>query len=347
MRNWVDDDASPGGCTADADWRDVRLTCSRIGIGCSMLNLERDYWTRVFEPALATFASGATPNPDVTCNRDIKFGALLDRVDRLDPQLSPATLATGHYARTARCPHTGGMQLLRGVDATKDQSFFLSTVRRERLARVVFPLGGMTKAEVREIAKKSALLDHALARPESMGLCFVGNAPSRYRNHFSNLLAEYLAPAAEPVRIRAMPDDTVIGTYPSTTGIWSLTVGERSRFAQPGTRGKWYVCEKRPKENEIWICHGNDNPLLYKRGIVFRDLQGSPVGGDAMAQLHPREAAQPCTVEMTSASTGRAWFARPQRALTPGQTVVFYTGDVCLGGAVIVESFDGNEHARL
>jgi tRNA-uridine 2-sulfurtransferase len=270
----------------------------------------------VFAEFLREYAAGRTPNPDVLCNAEIKFRAFLDHAMRLGAE----KIATGHYART------DGTRLLRGMDAGKDQSYFLHRLTQEQLSRVLFPVGELKKTEVRRLALEAGLPNHA--KKDSTGICFIGERP------FREFLNRYLPKAPGP-----MVDEKgkTIGEH---MGLAFYTIGQRKGIGIGGAGDAWYVADKRPATNELVVVQGHDHPLLLKRALSASDAAW--VAGKApeapsahTAKTRYRQADAPCTLSRVLESEIRVDFSSPQWAVTPGQSVVLYDGEVCLGGGVI------------
>jgi len=322
MTNWEDED---GYCTAAEDLQDARQVCAQLNITLHHVNFAKQYRDRVFKYFLDEYAAGRTPNPDVLCNREIKFGVFREHAKRLGGDL----LATGHYARTAMVD--GQTQLLKAVDLNKDQSYFLHAVSSEALAEAVFPLGELQKDEVRQIAR-----DHGLAvhnKKDSTGICFIGERP------FKEFLSTYLPANPGPIRT---PDGRELGVH---HGLMYYTLGQRQGLGiggqQDASDEPWYVVDKQPEENLLIVDQGNTD-LLLSDSLVATDacwINNPPeelaAGLHCMCKIRYRQADQPCTVEIGPDDTLLVRFDQPQRAVAPGQYAVFYSGDCCLGGAVI------------
>ena len=321
MKNWEEQDDN-GTCTAETDWRDVRDVCDRIGIPYYSVNFAKEYWDRVFSYFLKEYRAGRTPNPDVLCNREIKFRAFLD----FAMTLGAAKIATGHFVRT-----DGEGRLLKGADPNKDQSYFLYMVHSEQLKKAVFPVGGMTKAEVRAVAEKNGL--SVSAKKDSTGVCFIGE------RNFKKFLSEYLP--AQPGDM-VTPEGEVVGRH---DGLMYYTLGQR-RGLGIGGRGdgrSWFVIGKDLERNRLLVAQGEDHPLLYSSQSVAEDVTwvGEPPlrEGETItcaARYRYRQPDQP--VEATL-KDGKLFLhsLTPQRAVTPGQSAVLYDGEVCLGGGIITE----------
>ncbi|WP_288404312.1 tRNA 2-thiouridine(34) synthase MnmA [uncultured Pseudomonas sp.] len=322
MKNWDEDDGTEY-CTAKEDLADAQAVCDRIGIKLHTANFAAEYWDHVFEHFLAEYKAGRTPNPDILCNREIKFKAFLDYALALgaDP------IATGHYVR--RRDVDGQTLLLKGLDANKDQSYFLHAVGGEQLARTLFPVGELEKPEVRAIAELHGL---ATARKkDSTGICFIGE------RRFSDFLKQYLP--AQPGDIETTTGE-VIGRH---HGLMYHTIGQRQGLGIGGMKDAgddpWYVLSKDLTRNVLIVGQGNAHPWLFAEALTVSEMFW--VNDLELAQprrltakVRYRQQDQPCRIERQGAGY-RVVFDEPQRAVTPGQSVVFYDGDVCLGGGVI------------
>ncbi len=324
MTNWEDED---GYCTAAEDLQDARSICEQLDIPLHHVNFARQYRDRVFQYFLDEYAAGRTPNPDVLCNREIKFGVFREHAKRLGGEL----LATGHYARTALVD--GHTVLLKAADLSKDQSYFLHAVSADALAETVFPLGDLQKNTVRSIARDHGLTVHD--KKDSTGICFIGERP------FREFLSTYLP--ANPGPIRA-PDGTVVGQH---HGLMYYTLGQRQGLGiggrQDASDEPWYVVDKDPPNNALIVAQGNTD-LLLSEGLVAIEgnwINAAPAALDSgyrcNAKVRYRQDDQACTVESGYGETLRVRFDTAQRAVAPGQYVVFYAADRCLGGAVIDE----------
>ena len=327
MTNWEDDD---GYCTAARDLQDARKVCEQIGIPLHHVNFAREYRDQVFRYFLDEYRAGRTPNPDVLCNREIKFGVFRDHARRLGGDL----IATGHYARTVQ---TGGRTtLLRGADRAKDQSYFLHAVSEEALAATVFPLGDLQKAEVRAIARDHVLDVHD--KKDSTGICFIGERP------FREFLSTYLP--ASPGQMKT-PAGDVVGEH---HGLMYYTLGQRQGLGIGGRRDAsdeaWYVAAKDVDDNALIVVQG-DHPLRFSdallasapswiNGVPERLASGQSLG--LSAKVRYRQPDQACTVTCEASGKLRVAFEAPQADVTPGQFVVLYDGERCLGGAVIDET---------
>lgn len=324
MTNWEDDD---GYCTSARDYQDARVVCEDLGIPLHHVNFAREYQEQVFANFLTEYEAGRTPNPDVLCNREIKFGVLLDYTQRL----GGAFIATGHYAQV---DHAASAKLLKGVDANKDQSYFLHAVPQTALARALFPIGAMQKDEVRRLANDAGLSVHD--KPDSTGICFIGERP--FREFLRRFLPE------DPGNVE-MPDGTVVGTH---CGLMYYTLGQRQGLGIGGRSGgstePWFVAGKDKLRNVLTVVQGREHPLLWSEGLVAADLHwisGQPRALQNNGQLRCtvktryRQSDIACRAGKSDQGRLRVRFDTPQWAVTPGQYAVFYAGDECLGGGPI------------
>lgn len=336
MTNWEDDE---GYCTAADDLQDARRVCEQLRIPLHHVNFARQYRERVFEYFLDEYRAGRTPNPDVLCNREIKFGVFREYAKRLGGEL----LATGHYARAATID--GAPALLKGADPDKDQSYFLHAVSAEALAETVFPLGALRKAEVRRIAKDRGLIVHG--KKDSTGICFIGERP------FREFLSTYLPANPGPVRTA---DGRMVATH---RGLMYYTLGQRQGLGIGGRNDSsddpWYVVGKDMTSNTLIVDQGN-SPLLNSLSLLAHqpswigdEPSGLAGGLRCSARIRYRQQDQACRITRTFDDGLMVQFDEPQRAAAPGQFVVFYQGDRCLGGAVIdtVETVGSTSRTRL
>jgi len=322
MKNWEEDDSADY-CAAAVDLADAQGVAEQLGIPLHAVNFAHDYWERVFEHFLAEYRAGRTPNPDILCNREIKFRAFLDHA--LDHGADG--IATGHYARVI---HSGGYwHLLRGRDPGKDQSYFLHALDQAQLAHARFPIGELEKSAVRGIAREAGLATHD--RRDSTGICFIGE------RRFKEFLMRFLP--AQP-GMMCTPDGTEVGRH---DGLMYYTLGQRQGLGIGGRRetdgAPWYVIGKQLEENVLLVAQGHDHPLLMSDRLDAAQVHW--IGAmptmpfDCTAKVRYRMADAPCRVTAGDDRRVSVHFASPQRAVTPGQSVVFYAGDECLGGAVI------------
>ncbi len=321
MKNWDEADEF-GYCTASEDYEDVIKVCNQIGIPYYTVNFEKEYWDKVFTYFLEEYKRGRTPNPDVMCNKEIKFKAFLDHAMTLGADY----LATGHYAQVDY--HQGSYRLLRGVDSNKDQTYFLNALNQYQLSKAMFPIGHLPKSKVREIAQAHQLA--TAQKKDSTGICFIGE------RNFKEFLSHYLP--AQPGEIQTL-DGEVKGRH---DGLMYYTLGQRKGLGVGGSGSgePWFVAGKDLEKNILYIVQGDKHPALFSKGLLATDV--SWVAGKApastftcTAKFRYRQKDNGVTVHVASDTTCRVVFEQPQSAITPGQAVVFYDGEVCLGGGII------------
>jgi tRNA-specific 2-thiouridylase len=336
MSNWDDDD---GYCDAAADLQDARRICDRLGLTLHRVNFAREYLERVFTDFLSETRAGRTPNPDVLCNREIKFG-LMRRYAR---RLGADRLATGHYARLDE--RDGAPILLKGLDRLKDQSYFLHAVATADFRDVLFPLGDRNKTEIRDLARQAGL--GVADKRDSTGICFIGERP------FGDFLQRYIQPAPGPI---VTIDGDVIGEH---QGLHLYTLGQRKGLGIGGIDSAgddpWYVAAKRNEGNELVVVQGRNHRFLHSDWLETGPVHwiGAPPREWLSSQLlkctvktRYRQADQRCSVVRIGDEGCQVVFSAPQRAVTPGQYAVFYLGDRCLGGGRIERSGRGSLSAR-
>ena len=342
MKNWEEDDGTEY-CTAMADLKDAQDVCERIGIHLHTANFSAEYWDNVFEHFLAEYQAGRTPNPDILCNREIKFKAFLEyALDILGADM----IATGHYAQVQHTPEQ--TLLLKGIDNNKDQTYFLHAVGANEIAKTLFPIGHMEKPEVRAIAEREGLITHN--KKDSTGICFIGE------RRFKDFLQQYLP--AQPGTIETLEGDE-IGTH---QGLMYHTIGQRQGLCIGGLKNydesPWYVVDKDLTRNVLFVAQGKDHPALFHRRLVCRQVNwiSKPTSTTftCKAKVRYRQTEQSCSVSFSPKSSGvkspcsdsklssnqleyEVIFDEPQRAITPGQYIVFYQDQICLGGGVIEE----------
>lgn len=324
MKNWEDDDRHDY-CAAAEDRAVAQAVADHLGIQLYTVNFATEYWDRVFCYFLQEYQAGRTPNPDVLCNSEIKFRAFLDHA----MMLGADAIATGHYARLAQQPD--GYHLLAGCDQNKDQSYFLYQLNQQQLAHALFPLGELQKNKVRQLAQEAQLPNHA--RKDSTGICFIGE------RRFRTFLSRYLP--AEPGTIETM-EGQVVGQH---QGLMYYTIGQRQGLGIGGqTQGNgqpWFVAAKDFARNVLLVVQGHQHPSLYHPALETQQLHWitrSPVAFpfSCQARIRYRQPLQDCTIHLQSTVQGaRVTFATPQWAIAPGQSIVFYQQEQCLGGAVI------------
>lgn len=323
MKNWEGDDDAADLCPAALDYADALAVARQLGIPCYSFNFSRQYWDQVFEHFLAELRAGRTPNPDILCNRQIKFKVLLDRAR----DLGASHLATGHYARIA------GNALLRGCDANKDQSYFLYTLTGSLLPEILFPVGELPKSQVRALARQHGLVTSD--KKDSTGICFIG------KRDFKDFVSRYIA--YHPGDI-VTTGGAVVGRH---SGVAYYTLGQRHGLAIGGPGEPWFVAGKDVGTNTLVVVQGADHPALFSSSLVATELSwvnpaalptatAPPTSWSCSAKVRYRQADQPCLVTLDPTGTSAdVLFDTPQRAVTPGQAVVFYDGDTCLGGGTI------------
>ena len=325
MTNWEDDGS--GKCRSEDDRRDALAICGRLDIPFHHANFSGEYWKGVFQHFLHEYAAGRTPNPDVLCNREIKFRAFLDHAQALGAEY----IATGHYARVDK--QQGRWRLLRARDATKDQSYFLCALTQHALAATLFPLGELHKADVRAMARDAGLPVHA--KKDSTGICFIGE------RDFRSFLAGYLAAQVGEIH------DVTGNTLGSHSGVCFYTLGQREGLQLGGVRGRpsapWYVVGKDVARNVLIVDQGQESPWLTSDELVAHEpswTAGTPpaTAFECTAKTRYRQDDQACRVVVAEDGALTVNFTGQQRAVTPGQTVVFYRGEECLGGATIART---------
>lgn len=328
MKNW-EDAQDTGYCAATEDLEDARAVCATLGIPLHPVNFAAEYRDRVFRYFLAEYRAGRTPNPDVLCNTEIKFKAFLDHARRLGAD----HIATGHYVR---CEEREGRHLLcKGCDPNKDQSYFLHGLSQAQLSSALFPVGGLHKRQVRERAAAAGLVTHD--KKDSTGICFIGE------RRFREFLSRYLP--AQPGPILTL-DGEPLGEH---AGLMFHTLGQRQGLGIGGRRTgsgePWYVAGKDPERNALIVVQGHDHPALFHRRLRAAALHW--IAGDppveplaCQAKIRYRQADQPCVLERLDADGFEVRFAEPQWAVAPGQSVVFYRDDLCLGGGIIAAAYD-------
>lgn len=323
MKNWEEDENEA--CTSEEDYRDALLVCEKLGLQLHSVNFADQYWERVFTYFLDEYRAGRTPNPDVLCNKEIKFDLFL----KYAMDLGAEKIAMGHYARIKE--KDGMFFLLKGHDPGKDQSYFLYLLNQEQLSRSMFPVGKFSKDQVRKIAAENSLLTSD--KKDSTGICFIGE------RKFREFLENYI-----PARPGVITDEhgKSIGRH---TGLMFYTIGQRKGLGIGGGQGHveapWYVADKDLEKNILVAVQEKDHPGLYGTALVAGShhwiAEPPKDGEDYTAKIRYRQPDQPCRIQFQSDSTMEVTFSKPQFAIAPGQSVVLYDGDICLGGGVIIE----------
>ena len=323
MKNWEEDDDEEY-CSAAVDLADAQAVCDKIGISLRTVNFATEYWDHVFEYFLEEYRAGRTPNPDIICNKEIKFKAFLEFAIDLGADF----IATGHYARVGRSGDE--VQLLKGLDDNKDQSYFLYTLGQEQISRTLFPVGELEKSKVREYAENAGLI--TAKKKDSTGICFIGE------RKFRDFLQRFLP--AQPGNI-VTPDGKIIGEH---QGLMYYTLGQRQGLGIGGLKtandDPWFVVDKDLEKNELIAGQGHMHPLLLNQQLICSQLDwvsdiAKADSFKAKAKIRYRQAEQACSVTRIDEKQWQVCFDEPQRAIAPGQSVVFYQGDVCLGGGII------------
>ena len=323
MKNWDDTDEN-GVCTATTDYEDVAKVASEIGIPYYSINFEKEYWDRVFQYFLDEYKAGRTPNPDVMCNKEIKFKAFLDYAE----QLNADYIAMGHYAQV-KTDEQGAVHMLRGADGNKDQTYFLSQLSQDQLKKSMFPIGHLQKPEVRKIAEAAGLA--TAKKKDSTGICFIGE------RNFKQFLSTYLP--AQPGKMMTV-DGVEKGTH---DGLMYYTIGQRQGLGIGGNSQNsepWFVVGKDLDKNILYVGQGFDNPALMATSLSASNLNWTtgeaPADGTHMtAKFRYRQRDTGVTIHYQDDGTATVDFDVPVRAITPGQAVVFYDGEECLGGGTI------------
>ncbi len=335
MKNWEEDDTTEI-CSADEDVKDAKSVADKLQVKLHLRNFSSEYWDHVFADFLDQYRIGRTPNPDILCNREIKFKTFLENAQDLGADF----MATGHYVDKDFVD--GTFRLLKGKDANKDQSYFLYTINQEQLAFSLFPLGKIDKAKVRKMAQDLDLI--VADKKDSVGICFIGE------KNFQQFLSHYLTPNPGAI---VDENGKKIGQH---TGLMYYTIGQRQGLGIGGVKNApplpWFVVAKNHQKNELIAVQGTDNPLLLSQSLTAIEL--SWVAGveptlplQCMAKTRYRQSDQECCVSYDQQGQITVKFAQQQRAVTPGQSVVFYQGDVCLGGGIIQTTNKLNEKCEF
>ena len=337
MKNWEEDDDEEY-CAAKVDLADAQSVCGDLDIKCHTINFASEYWDRVFKIFLDEYSAGRTPNPDILCNKEIKFRAFLDHAITLGAD----KIATGHYARTDTVD--GEARLLRGVDQNKDQSYFLYTLNQHQLSHTLFPIGEFEKGRIREIAKEKNLTTHD--KKDSTGICFIGE------RRFDTFLQKYLP--AKPGKILSV-DNEELGTH---NGLMLYTYGQRKGLGIGGLvnadEAPWYVTGKELSSNTLIVAQGHNHPDLFHTTLECSQLHWvnniTPQNSfSCSAKIRYRQKDQSCFVEAIADNDNTQFkvrFDEAQRAMTPGQSIVFYDNDVCLGGGIIDTMYNEDSNTK-
>jgi tRNA-specific 2-thiouridylase len=332
MKNWEEDDGTEY-CTAMQDLADAQQVCDTLGIELKTVNFAAEYWDEVFEVFLAEFAAGRTPNPDILCNKHVKFKAFLNYAIE---DLGAEYIATGHYARVAE--RNGEFELLKGLDPNKEQSYFLYAMGQKALSRTLFPIGHMHKPQLRAMADKAGFANSR--KKDSTGICFIGE------RKFREFLQRYLP--SQPGEMRT-PDGQYIGQH---HGLMYYTFGQRQGLGIGGVKNApdepWFVLDKDLDNNVLIVGQGHNHPLMLHNTLEAGQLDwcsNQPMQQTlhCAAKTRYRQPDQACTVIPLPGGRIKVSFAEPQRAITPGQSVVFYLGEVCLGGGIIEVKYNENQ----
>jgi len=319
MKNWEEDSEY---CTSEQDYKDALLVCDELGLKLKTVNFSKEYKDRVFDLFLKEYAAGRTPNPDTLCNKEIKFKAFLNYALKL----GASRIATGHYARIDQ--RDGFVLLHKGNDVNKDQSYFLFMLNQHQLKKSIFPIGDMTKKDVRNLAREKGLPNHS--RKDSTGVCFIGE------RNFNEFLHQYFK--SDPGDIISV-DGKIVGKH---DGLTFYTLGQRQGLGIGGGHGEkeepWYIVDKDLNNNILIVAQGHNHPNLFHTSLTVENLHWvsnqKPTANNLNAKIRYRQSDQPCSVNIIN-GTAVVMFETPQFAVTPGQATVFYDGDICLGGGTI------------
>lgn len=326
MKNWEEDDDSEY-CAAAEDLAISESVCELLGIQLHTVNFSSEYWDRVFQYFLKEYKSGRTPNPDVLCNKEIKFKVFLEHALKMGADY----IATGHYAGVRN--QGNQFELIKAGDQNKDQTYFLHMLGQYELSKSMFPLANIQKEEVRKKAASADLPNHD--RKDSTGICFIGE------RRFKDFLSQYIP--AQPGEIQTLDGETK-GKH---DGLMFHTIGQRQGLNLGGPGGPWYVAAKDIEQNILYVIEGESHPALFSTGLIAKDLHwinpSQPANQSARleytARIRHRQTEQPCTVEISD-NTANVVFDEPQRAVSPGQYIVFYHNEVCLGGGIIEQALN-------
>lgn len=332
MKNWEEDDTEEY-CSATVDLADARQVCDKLDIPLHTVNFSSEYWDQVFEHFLREYRSGRTPNPDIMCNKEIKFKAFLDHAQ----VLGATRIATGHYVRSRTLD--GQIQLLKGMDQNKDQSYFLYALNQYQISHALFPIGDLDKPEVRKLAARHGFSVHD--KKDSTGICFIGE------RKFRDFLERYIP--AQPGIIETSEAEPV-GEH---SGLMYYTIGQRQGLGiggkMEGTGQPWYVVDKKMSTNTLVVAQGHQHPRLFYTDCNITDLHwinqfDMELPYVCSAKIRYRQQDEPCRVTVIENRSAVIKFDRPQRAVTPGQALVLYRNEVCLGGGTIETAFNDRMH---
>lgn len=315
MKNWDEEDKE---CPAIQDYEDALSVSQKLNIPLYSFNFAKEYWDLVFTGFLEDLKKGFTPNPDIFCNREIKFNVLLQKAFELGAE----KLATGHYANISDT-----FDLVKGSDSTKDQSYFLYTLKSNILQKALFPVGIYNKEDVRKMAEKAGLLTHN--KKDSTGICFIG------KRNFKDFIMNYIPPTKG---VFQTPEGKIVGEH---NGAWYYTIGQRKGMGLGGPGDAWFVVEKDIATQVVTVAQGEDHPLLFSKNLLADELtwvQEPPVTPYACkAKIRYRQEDQDCIIEKIENGIAYIKFLNPQRAVTPRQSIVFYQKNICLGGGLIIK----------
>lgn len=326
MKNWDEDDSQEG-CNAEEDLKYARDACNQLNIKLHTVNFSDEYWNNIFLKFIDSYKRGYTPNPDILCNKYIKFKVFLDHAITL----GASKIATGHYAKIVKIKNSFYLSIPK--DNKKDQTYFLHTLDQDQLSNIIFPLADITKDEVKMLAKKNQFMSYS--KKESMGICFIGN--KKFKNFISNYIDNKQGNILDS-------SNNIIGKH---KGMFYTTIGQREGIGVGGIKNKqnlpWYVYKKDIKKNILYVCQGNDNELLFKQKIFFKDLQiitqkdSDILNKKIICQIRHLGKKYLCSIKKIKNNLYCANTDSKVRAPAPGQSIVFFDGDLCMGGGIIVD----------
>ena len=314
MKNW--DDSEDEYCPAEKDYQDALMVAETLKIPLYAFNFSKEYWNTVFHEFIEELKLGFTPNPDILCNREIKFKVFFEKA----LELGATFLATGHYAKISK-----DFQLVKALDNTKDQTYFLYTLKQNILKKTLFPLGEFSKMAIRKIAQENNLITHD--KKDSTGICFIG------KRNFKEFIKKYIPPKKGVFKT---PTGKIVGEH---EGACYYTIGQRKGLGIGGPGDAWFVIDKDIRSQDVIVVQGENHPLLYKSSLIATDLTwiGSPphLPLKCSAKIRYRQIDEPCTITTIENNRAVVQFEKPQRAITPRQSIVFYQNQICLGGGLI------------